>query len=942
MTEEEWREIEEILAAALKLPADQQAGYLDRACANRPQVRAQVEALLAVRPQADAAFKNPPAPAWAGAFAAVSAGSRLGPYEIIEMVGAGGMGEVFKARDSRLGRLVAIKMLPRHKLSDPDRKRRFVQEARAASALNHPNIVTVYDIANDEQVDYLVMEYVAGNSLDRLISRKRVRLAEALGYAAQVADALAAAHAAGIVHRDIKPANLMVTAESQIKILDFGLAKLVEAAPGSEGETQSQESVLTEAGTVMGTVGYMSPQQAMGQPLDHRTDIFSMGVVLYEMAAGRRPFVGKSPVETLHAIINDPVPPLPAQPHELEEILARALAKDPRERYQHAGDLAFDLRRLQRASESSSLAPAPLGLEPRRRLWAAALLLILTGAAAWLFRGRSAPLENPLTDAQFARITDFPGVETAAAISPDGRFVAFLADRDGPFDIFLSQVGSGRFVNLTQGREPNLSALSWVARVIDFSSDGSEICFHDADSANSMQVMPLMGGPPRILLGRRSQEVAWSQDGSRLVYHTSDPGDPIFVADRTGANPRQIFVGGPSVHNHFPVWSPDGKWIYFVSGLPAANDMDLWRIAPAGGVPERLTQLNSKIGFPTPISSRTLLYSALDAKGAGPWLWALDVQRKVTRRLNFGLERYTSLAASGNGRRLAVSVANPVANLWSVPILDRPAEEGDVKPFPVPTMRALMPRFGGAALFYLSSQDAGDGLWRYQDGQALEIWKGANGALLEPPAVSPDGRRVAFVLRRNGKLRLQVEMADGTDLQAVAENLDVQGAASWSPDGQWIVTGGADRNGAGLFKIPAGGGALVRLTTGVALNPVWAPDESLIAYTGANVGGYGPLRLVRPDGSAVELPEIRLQRDGERVRFLPRGIGLVYASGISVSNQDFWLLDLNTKNSRRITHLANTAIMRTFDITPDGKQIVFDRLRENSDIALVDLVQGDR
>ena len=301
-----------------------------------------------------------------------------------------------------------------------------------------------------------------------------------------------------------------------------------------------------------------------------------------------------------------------------------------------------------------------------------------------------------------------------------------------------------------------------------------------------------------------------------------------------------------------------------------------------------------------------------------------------------GLEKYTSVAATADGRRLVATVANPVASLWSVPILDRVAEERDVKPFPVATVRALMPRFGGAALFYVSSRGGGDGLWRYQDGQVQEIWKGADGALLEPPAASLDGHRVALVLTRNGRLQLQVETADGAEPRAVGGTLDVQGAACWSPDGKWIVTGGSDAQGVGLFKIPVEGGGPVRLARGLALNPVWSPDASLIVCAGANVGRYAPLLAVRPDGSRVELPEIKLNRDGERIRFLPNGKGLVYMQGQGAS-QDFSLLDLATKKSRPLTHLNNTATMRTFDITPDSKQIVFDRLRENSDIVLIDL-----
>jgi Tol biopolymer transport system component len=408
------------------------------------------------------------------------------------------------------------------------------------------------------------------------------------------------------------------------------------------------------------------------------------------------------------------------------------------------------------------------------------------------------------------------------------------------------------------------------------------------------------------------------------------------VADQSGTNARRIFVDRAGVHNHFPAWSPDGRWIYFVQGIPAANQMDIWRIRPTGGTPERLTFHNSYVAYPTPIDQRTVLYVARAEDGSGPWLWALDVQHKLTRRVSFGIEKYTSVAASADGRHLVATVANPVANLWSVPIGDRGAEEREVRPFSVPTVRALMPRFGGSTLFYLSSRGMGDGLWRYHDGKVQEVWNGATGALLEPPAVSFDGHRVAFVLRCKGKLRLQMEMEDGTEPQILADNLDVRGAASWSPDGQWIATGGSDAKGPGLFKLPADGGPPVRLASELASNPVWAPDGRLIAYTGPNVGEYAPLLAVRPDGTRIELPQIKLERDGERVRFLPNGKGLVFMQGQRQA-QDFWFLDLSTNKMRALTHLNNPAAMRTFDITQDSKQIVFDRLRENSDIVLIDL-----
>jgi dipeptidyl aminopeptidase/acylaminoacyl peptidase len=271
-----------------------------------------------------------------------------------------------------------------------------------------------------------------------------------------------------------------------------------------------------------------------------------------------------------------------------------------------------------------------------------------------------------------------------------------------------------------------------------------------------------------------------------------------------------------------------------------------------------------------------------------------------------------------------------------MPILKRVAEERDAKPYPVGTVRALGPRFGGTSLFYLSSRGTGDGLWRYQDGVSTEIWKGSDGALLDPPAVSPDGRRVAIALRRGGKLTLHLATAEGNEFRPLGDSIDISGAADWSPDGQWIVTGGTDAQSPGLFKIPVGGGAPVRLTTGEASNPVWSPAAgNLIVYAGENVGFFAPLRAVRPDGTPVKLPSIQVLREGVRARFLPDGSGLVYLQGLP-SAQNFWLLDLATRKTRELTRLNNAGAIRSFDISPQGN-IVFDRLRGNSHIVLIDL-----
>jgi Tol biopolymer transport system component len=648
--------------------------------------------------------------------------------------------------------------------------------------------------------------------------------------------------------------------------------------------------------------------------------------------AGHRPFQGNSHVETMHAIINAPTPPLPTQPAEIEEILSKSLAKDPAGRYQHAGDLALDLRRFQQRPVGARHA-APAVRRVRSSPWIATAVLLLAIPVAWWAGGRrtTAPIDNPLADAKFTRLTDFPGDETSASISPDGKFVTFVSDRDGSADLWLGRVGTGRFQNLTRGSFFPSNRNLYQA---GFTGDGSEIWLR-GPPLNRMRLLPLMGGPPRPFLGENAVNVSWSHDGKRIAYHTNGPGDPLFVADGDGENARQIFVDRPGVHNHFPTWSPDDRWIYFVHGNPGTLELDLWRIEADGGQPERLTRSNKYIGFPTPLDSRMLLYVAEDRDGSGPWLWALDVGRKVTRRISFGLERYTSVAASVEAHRLVAAVANPFADLWSVPILERVAEEHDAKPYAVPNVRALMPRFGGRSLFYLSSQGGGDGLWRLDEGQAAEVWKGSEGALLEPPAISGDGREAAIVLRRNGKQRLWVLQADGSQPQVLTDAVDVRGGASWSPDRKWLVIGGNDARGAGLFKIPVEGGVPVRLAN-AGLNPVWSPNGELIVYSGMDVGGKAPLRAITPGGNAVDLPAIQTSANGERFRFTPDGNALVYMQG-GFGAQDFRLLNLTTRQTRQLTHLTNPATMRTFDITPDGKQIVFDRLRNNSDIVLIDL-----
>jgi Tol biopolymer transport system component len=726
---------------------------------------------------------------------------------------------------------------------------------------------------------------------------------------------------------------VFVTRDGRIKVLDFGLAKLVRPEESREAAVTLSDPA-TLPGVVMGTVGYMSPEQVRAEPTDSRSDIFSFGAVFYEMLTGKRAFKRETSAETITAILREEPPALNQTgwqgPMELQPILARCLEKNVTRRFQSASDLAFAIESLSGTSTATKVSQPKPKLMRAWIPWVIAAALIV-GIVVWeKVRPAAAPI-NPLERAHFTRITDFESVD--AAISPDGRFVAFVSDHDGPFDVWLTQVGSGRLVNLTQGKAGPLPA---PLRNVGFSGDGSEIWIGGGDVGMRPRMLPLTGGTPRNFLGEKTVNLAWSPDGERIVYHTFGAGDPMFVTDRNGANGRQIFIDRPGIHNHFPAWSPDGRWIYFAHGTPDTRDMDLYRIDSAGGNPERLTQRNTDIADPTPVGNNTIFYVARDGDGSGPWLWAFDLKSRESRRASVGLEQYTSVQASADGRKLVATISNPVAGLWTVPVLDRIAEERDVKPFPVPNVRALAPRFGGSSLFYLSSLGAGDGLWRLRNGETTEIWKGADGALFETPAVSPDGGRVAIVLRRNGKGQLHVISADGAELQSIAEGIEAKGTSCWSPDAKWIVTGGTDATGPGLFKIPLEGGSPVRLVSGTALNPAWSPDGSLIVYAGTNVRTFAPLLAVRPDGTSVKLPEIILRRLGERLRFSPDGKSLIYMQGLLVS-QDFWLLDLASMKSRPLSKLQNRGAMRTFDITSDGKQIVFDRLRENSQVVMIDL-----
>ena len=485
-------------------------------------------------------------------------GRRLLHFEILEKLGEGGMGVVYKARDTHLDRLVAIKVLPPEKVADPERRRRFVQEAKAASALQHPNIITVHDITQADGLDFIVMECVEGKTLGALIPRAGMRLAEVLELGGQMARALAAAHAHGIVHRDLKPANVMVSPNGTVKVLDFGLAKLTEIEADAGATEAPTAEARTGAGVILGTAAYMSPEQAEGKPVDARSDVFSFGAVLYEMATGRRAFIGDSAISTLSAVLHQEAKPLKGLPHDFEKTILRCLRKDPAKRFQHMDDVSVALDELKEDSDAGRL--EKLGGPPRHRVrpWAAMVAgaAIVALAAAWLFE-RSSHTEPP---PRLVHVTSYPGRQEQPALSPDGSQVAFVwnGSKGENYDVYVKQTGQPDALRLTTDPAADLYPV--------WSPDGRHIAFR---RGHDIYTMSSLGGAERKLTSVRFSggwfqsgdgQMCWSPDGKWIALAASPA---IVVVPADGGEPRRVTNPDESTIDRTPVFSRDGRQLAY-------------------------------------------------------------------------------------------------------------------------------------------------------------------------------------------------------------------------------------------------------------------------------------------------------------------------------------------------------------------------------------------
>jgi Tol biopolymer transport system component len=539
--------------------------------------------------------------------------------------------------------------------------------------------------------------------------------------------------------------------------------------------------------------------------------------------------------------------------------------------------------------------------------------------------------QDPFVGADFVRVTDFLGSEEHAAISRDGRLMAFVSDRDGAWDVFVGQIGTGDFRNLTRGRIADLR--NFAVRTIDFAPAGGDVMIWTRNTSWSAPVVggDLRPGPVGIA------EIDWSPDAKRLVYHPAMLGDPLFVADTDDASHGQrIYIAPSGIHCHYPRWSRDGETIYFVRGF-VPDEMDIWQVPARGGAAQRLTHHNSRVSFPTFIDARTLLYLATSADGAGPWIFALDLDSGVSHRIKSASNAYTSLAASADGRRLLATEAHPIAGLWRVRLSEGVAGPADVTPIPIQTQRGVAPRLGPDALLYRAPKAGTDALWRHE-GQAgaRELWSGSEGRVIDGPALSEDGRRIAFTIQTGGRTWLYLMNADGGDARRVAQQLDFRGAPAWSPDGRWIAIAALQDGEPRLFKIPDTDGPAVKLTDEYALDPVWSPSGGFLLYTSADIGTAFEVRAVSAEGAPHAIPAVKLNRGSRRLGFLGADENTLVILKGDLSHKEFWAIDLRSGDGRALTNFGPDQVIGDFDVAADGRSIVFDRTQEESDIVLID------
>jgi Tol biopolymer transport system component/predicted Ser/Thr protein kinase len=852
----------------------------------------------------------------------LAAGSRLGAYEVVRLIGAGGMGEVYQARDERLQRPVAIKVLAGD--SSPDEHARLLSEARAASALNHPNICTVHEVGEAAGRAFIVMEFVEGRPLSQMVPHDGLPPETVTRFGMQLASALGHAHDRGIIHRDLKTANVVVNTQGAPKILDFGLARSVVAAAS---EATTARVVVTEAGSFIGTLAYLPPEALLGQPVDARSDIWSLGVVLYEIATGSLPFSGRNTFELTAAILRESAARFPAHvPPALRTVITRCLAKEPVERYQHAGEVRAALEAI--GSDIASLTAVAPGRQTRARVLAALTIMSLAAAAgaSFLLRDREPDWKQFAAERRLTRLSASSDKTATPALSPDGRMLCYAQQTaDGRTDLYVGRIAGGARVRLT-----NDDAIEEDPK---FSPDGDMVAFtrvQGADGVAEVRVLPSLGGDIVSTIPRAAN-ATWSPDGRRLAYvRQNESGALALVISGVDGLEPSVILAADSVYPRLqnPAWSPDGRHVTVVRSTGGAAG-ELWLVPVDAGAPRRLLNEPASTFSDFPAFTRDgrgIVHAS--NRGGSTNLWLLPVRGGTPVRLTTGPGPDESPTVADDGSiaflnsrwRDLLQVFDAVTGvrrtlLTHTPYLWGPAISPDGQEIAFTRSEVdgawhiwSVPLAGGTAK-RLTSTDAGELYPRWSPDSAyvwFHTWNQPrrfgrvprNGGPVEwmslggeshdgYAAPSPDGTQIAFVRADEQTERIYIERATGGAPRLLTSSPG--SVPAWSPDGSRIAFSRDRQVSGGIFVVNADGSGQRQLTKEGGW-PVWWPDGSRIGYLALDAAGNQQIRVVpAAGGTPIPLAQVRLVGVNHPFAVSPDGRSIVVGNSEHVSDE-IWLL----------------------------------------------------
>ena len=947
-----WKQVKSLFETAMDQAPEDRSGFLDRACAGDASLRAEVESLLESHESAGDFLEKPVVqwPRGENEKLLVEIGQTLGRYRLEEKLGQGGTGVVYRAVDTRLGRPVAIKVLPMLFLADPRRRKRFVQEAKAASALNHPNVVTVHEIDESDGIGFIAMEYVEGEPLSKLISPK-MKLAGALKISLQIADALAAAHAAGVVHRDVKPANIMVTPSGLVKLLDFGLAKL------SEPDSGSSEDPASRLGMVLGTPSYMSPEQAAGKPADWRSDIFSFGCVFYELVTGAPAFPGDTEFATVAAVESSGATPvsqlLKGVPPDIERLIRLCLLKDPARRFQSASDLKIALQDLNQESVAHTQvsAPAAVPASARSRKWlaGAAASVVIIVAAAFLGRWLFAPSFSP--PAQPRPFTGYPGIEAEPAFSPDGEQLAFIWNgrRQDNYDIYVKPIGSGFPRRLTSSEARDHSP-AW-------SPDGTQVAFlRQASGGHKLLLVPSAGGPERELATSKAGGIAfglaWHPAGKLIALVDKESpaeSNSIFLFSLETRRKKPLTSPPPlSSGDSFPVFSPDGTQLAFLRNLEGKGVVHV--VASSGGEPRSIGQ-NGYAGLAWAAADRLVLPSP--PHDGGSLLWSLASDDGSSHPLGIGGENTLYPAISQQSHLLAFTRWTFNTNVWRVELPRSPdAASEQVQPKRAAMLissphRQDSPRFSpdGRHIVFASDRTGTTEIWKCdREGNNPVQLTSIGGPLTGSPRWSPGGEWIVFDSRHEGNANIYAVRARGGLLRALTTKESEDIVPSWSRDGEWIYFASGRGGDQQIWKVPADGGTPLQITRRGGFETFESFDGGVIYYSKPDrqLG----LWQVAPDGSG-EGPVPGLSQAGSWRYWSVARDGVYFVPGAFRtetvnSPQPIQFFSFRTRKTRTVAKIHKKLIggPAGLAVSPDGRWLLYAQVDQNAaDIMLVENFQ---